>query len=661
MANSVPNLARPISSGMASHHDAASFRPDIEGLRAICVGAVVAFHAFPSALSGGFIGVDVFFVISGFLITQLLLREIEATGRVDLLDFWARRIRRILPAATLVLCATACLALFVAAVDTRLLGRHVIAAALFYYNWRQAGQAVDYLAQDDRDNPLLHYWSLAVEEQFYLVWPVVLSGLAVWLGGHVGAKRPGHLTTIGAAIGVLGLSSFGLCIYLTEASAAEAFFNTFVRAWQLLAGAAVAVLVMLGSRPGKVFAGGLGIAALGTLFASCVLISEKVAYPGFASLAPTLSAAAVIYAGTTSGTLTANFLSLAPLRYIGRISFSWYLWHWPLIVLASLVHNELGGHFSAGPVAWSAIVVSFLLAALTFRYVEQPARHSPVLNASKRKTFILGAGLIAAGVGTGFALKSFGPDEVPIGNGKFMSRTAMKQDRPIIYSDRCLLRFVDVNYAPCVYGDANGSKSVVLFGDSHAGNWFSALDVAAKKLGWRLVVRIKASCRPIDAPHFHDNGQEYRECKVWRDRVLVELAEIDPTLIVVSALSNTLPAEAELSVIRSLAEIAPTIVMRDTPKLPETPSDCLKRTGSPEKCSWELEQLMYSKAYPKTDASELPTGASILDLNSRICPDGRCRAITNGRVLMSDRHHLSDSYSKTLAGAFERVLREHSK
>ncbi|MBU1211494.1 MAG: acyltransferase [Alphaproteobacteria bacterium] len=637
-------------------HDAAGFRPDIEGLRALCVGAVVAFHAFPAMLPGGFIGVDVFFVISGFLITQLLVREIEATGRIDLVDFWARRIRRILPAATLVLCATAVMALFVSAIDARLIGRHIIAAALFYYNWRQAGEAVDYLAQDDRDNPLLHYWSLAVEEQFYLVWPLLLAGTALWLK-RCAPRQPAG-AAIGIVVGVIAVASLTYCVAVTWANPALAFFDTFARAWQLLAGAMAAVAAngMRSRRPG--LSGAIGVACVGVLIASCLLISERTAYPGVAAVAPTLAAALLLLFGGAPGAWPSAILSAAPLRYVGRISFSWYLWHWPLIVFAGMTaagSGEAPGEAQSAP-ALIAIAVSFSLAAATYRFVEQPFRHSVALKASRRKTYAVGALLIAAGAASGVAMRAFGPDTVALGNGTFMSLTAIKQDRPVIYSDRCLLRFEDVSYSPCVYGAAAGTRTVVLFGDSHAGNWFSAIDTAARKQGWRLLVRIKASCRPIEAEQIRGNGQPYPECEAWRSRVMAELIATKPDLIVVSSMTNPLPAASEQVTFRWLAGIAPTVVMRDTPVLPETPGDCLKRTSNAGDCVWRFEDLRSPNSYPKSKSADLPAGVSILDVNPRICPNGVCRAITDGRVLMSDKHHLSDSFSRTLAGEFERLL-----
>lgn len=223
-------------------------------------------------------GVDVFFVISGFLITQLLLREAQATGRIDLVAFWGRRIRRILPAAIFVLCAVALIALATSAVDGRLLGRHMIAAALSYYNWRQAAQGVDYLAQDDRDNPLLHYWSLAIEEQFYLVWPALLLALVVW--GRYGTNQ---YRVMFAATALLAVVSFAWSLSLTATMPSYAFFGTPARAWQLLTGALVALLPMGPARQSGVAA----TVSAAALLASFLALSDATPYPGLGAICAT--------------------------------------------------------------------------------------------------------------------------------------------------------------------------------------------------------------------------------------------------------------------------------------------------------------------------------------------------------------------------------------
>jgi len=642
------DIATPVS---AAHHS--TFRPDIEGMRAISVIAVVIFHAFPKHLPGGFIGVDVFFVISGFLITQLLLREIETTGSFSLAEFWARRIRRILPAATLVLCAVAALALVVPGIDPRIVGRQITAAALFYFNWRQAAQGVDYLAADERDNPVLHYWSLSVEEQFYLVWPLILAA-GVWL---MARRAQWRITTWLPliALPILALS-FVLCLETMSASRSLAFFSTFTRGWQLLAGALVTVALMRLPAPKPIVANILGLGAIGLLAAGFVGITESVPYPGYAALVPTVAAALLIYSGAywsaTRPAPVRSALSVAPLKYIGRISFSWYLWHWPLLAFVWLAYD------AASLSTWAAIAVSFLLAAATYRFIECPLRFSKRLQGSRRLTYAFGACLLVAGIGTGLGMRFLAPDKVHIGNGVMMSREAIKRDRPAIYSDRCLLRFDDIAYDACAYGDTGGARTVVLFGDSHAGNWFTPLDLAAQQQGWKLLVRIKASCSPVDVPMQRTDGTPYSECATWRENVLAELAASKPQLIIVGSASNGYPVAREAAILDRLAAIAPIVVMRDTPVLPEAPDRCLDRVADPAECAWPMDGLMQPRTYPQVAADALPKNARVVDLNDRICPEGLCRAVLDGRPVTFDPHHLSATFSATLTDAFDALLAE---
>ena len=392
------------------------------------------------------------------------------------------------------------------------------------------------------------------------------------------------------------------------------------------------------------------VAASGAaLLASFYCISDATPYPGLAALVPTAAAATLLYCGAHVTNATA-WLAWPSLRLVGRVSFSWYLWHWPLIVL--LGTTPLG--------LCAAIALSFLAAVATYHLIEQPARVSLVLRQSPYATYRFGALLLAVGVGAGFGMKHLAPEGVHIGGGVFVSATSIKWDRPAIFKDRCLLRHDDVAYGACAYGAAGGGQTVVLFGDSHAGNWFSGLEQAAGTLGWRLLVRVKAACHPVEAVQMRIDGREreYGECAAWRRNVLQELATIKPSLIVVASSVHSFPAASEHTVLERLSAIAPTIAMRDTPGLPLTTAACLRRASNPSDCTWRLSRLLSPHSYPKTRPADLPPGVRIVDLNHRVCPQDRCSAVTGGHVLMFDDHHFSNSFSVTLADEFEMLLRD---
>jgi len=610
----------------------------------------VLFHAFPAWLTGGFIGVDVFFVISGYLISRLLFNEVAASRSIDLLAFWQRRIRRILPAATFVLLCCAVLALIMPVLDGRMFGRHVIAAALFYYNVRLASNAVDYLGEPQDDNPLMHYWSLSVEEQFYLAWPLILL-MATRLVRGMGDRD--LLRLLALTVAGLWTASFVLGAYLVEVAPSWAFFGTASRSWQLLSGAFLALAELSGIRLVRRPAILLSIVAFAVLTASFAIISGRDPYPGALALVPTIAAALLMFANASASTPVGYALANPVVRYVGRISFSLYLWHWPILVFG---RHALG---DAPLLPLALIALALVLASLTYHFVEQPARYAKLATGSRAAVYSMGLSLIAAGGLTGLALRLAAPDNVHIGGNTYVSAEALRRDRPRIYSDQCLLRFRHVTYSPCIYGAPGARRTVVLFGDSHAGNWFVPLDAAAKSEGWRLLVRVKAACQPIDHVQMLREGggeREYTECSSWLKSVLAEIDALKPDLIVVAGTRHRFPVEAERRVLERLAAAGRLVIMRDTPWFPVNGVTCLRHHADPRQCEWSMAQVMIPQNYPKTPESRLPPRAQVLDLNDRICPGGVCRAALDGRVVMFDNHHLTASFAGTFTDVFRSLL-----
>ncbi|WP_072396849.1 acyltransferase family protein [Hyphomicrobium sp. CS1GBMeth3] len=621
------------------------FREDLEGLRGVCVAAVVLFHAFPDAVPGGFVGVDVFFVLSGFLITRLMLEEAAKQGRVNLLAFWCRRIRRILPVASLVIVAITVGAWMIPDADARDIGRSLLAASLFVFNLQRAADRAEYLAADDEYDPVLHYWSLGVEEQFYAAWPLLVAA-ALAFRGRTSAATLGMLTV------ALLLGSLATCLYLSVNDPVMAFFGTHARIWQLLVGGGVAMLDL--RRIGSLGAAShiAGIAALALLLASFFALDRE-GYPGAWALIPTLAAAFAIHVGADRRLVSSAILSGPVLRYLGRISFSLYLWHWPVLVFGALLFGR------ALPELLAMMAVSVGLAAATYHLYENPIRRNRWLAASPERTLALGAALVALTVSCALLVRYFGPDQVPLGDGTFISADAIKQDRPAIYGDRCLLRITDTAYGDCAFGDRVSSKTVVLFGDSHAANWFTPVNAAAEREGWRLLVRVKAACKPSDVPQRLTNGNPYPACQEWRDAVLAEIESLKPELVVVGSMSSKLPVDGEARVIARLAAAASEVVlMRDTPYLPETPAACLKRTSDALRCLWPVPQRKQS--FPATPAADLQPNVRVLDLNERICEGGVCKAVVGRSVTFFDKHHLTSSFATRFTDDFAAILKVSS-
>lgn len=358
---------------------------------------VLAFHAGLPFVPGGFAGVDVFFVISGFLITGLLVREVERCGRVSLLTFYARRAKRLLPAASLVLVVTGILSwLFIPRVRWAEIGGDLVASAAYLINWRLADRSVDYLAEDSVASPVQHYWSLAVEEQFYLVWPLLIV-LGAWLvKRHRLRTRP----VLGALLALVVVSSLGWSVVATAGQPETAYFVTTTRLWELGIGGLVAITSPFWQRLAPGPATAIAWAGLLALLLSATVLGAGTPWPGYAALLPTLGTAAVIAGGFSARSRgPVRLLGAAPMRDIGATSYSLYLWHWPLLVVAAAAWGELS--------LWQGVAIaalSYVPARLTYAFVENPIRSAPVMSRLPSLALAVGAACTVLGVGAGLTL-----------------------------------------------------------------------------------------------------------------------------------------------------------------------------------------------------------------------------------------------------------------
>ena len=641
------------------------FRGDIEGLRGIAVLAVVIYHFQLGIAPGGFVGVDVFFVLSGFLITGLLQREIARNGRISFAGFWARRVRRILPAATLVLLASLIgLIELISPLDIRHSAGDIGAAATFLINWRLAHNAVDYFARSEPPSIVLHYWSLAVEEQFYLLWPAALA-LALLL--HRRLPKTSATGVFMTVTSILWMVSFALTIYLASRNAPLAFFATTTRMWQLLTGALVALLVYRRTPYEHWLLSGIGWLGLAAVLAAVLLLADTNSYPGWTALLPTFGTAALIATGVGG---PAPLLAVFPLRFLGRISYSWYLWHWPFIWFG----NQTTPHMSL--IGQLALFIGSFCAGLTsYHLVESPARYNAYLVRSARLSLAFGVLLVAISLAAASITRwVYADPKIVLHDRSVIPISKVRNDLPRIYFDGCHLSEPLTKYADCEFGVPSGVDAVVLFGDSHAAQYFPALESAARQMGWQLLARTKSSCSPtVGALWNFEYRREYYECEIWRRAVLDEIRRKHPKLVIVASdldylstspttgqsatASHEVTIADERRLIDDLLRDAQSVVLiRDTPKFPTMPLRCLANNpGREHVCQWQLESSLPKERFP-VSLELLDPRVHVADLTPEICENGICNAVRNSIIQFHDDHHLSATGASTLAPQFVELL-----
>jgi peptidoglycan/LPS O-acetylase OafA/YrhL len=661
------------------------FRPDIEGLRAIAIGAVLLCHAGIPFLAGGYVGVDVFFVISGFLITRLLVGEIDRTGSVSLVRFYARRARRLLPLMLVVLAAVAlATALLLTPVRGKEVSGDIVSSALYVANWHFAAQSVDYFAQGVEPSPLQHIWSLAVEEQFYLAWPALLLGVT-WLWRRRGLPvRPVLWATVGAVFA----TSFVLGVHFTVEQPNAAYFSTVARAWELALGA---MLALLGARrlPG-VASAALGWAGLAAIVYAVFAFGPGTPFPGLAALVPTLGAAALILAGSAAAAGSpAGLLSLAPARYVGRISYAWYLWHWPVLIFAIALWGPL-----TVPLGIAAIAASWIPTALTHRWVEEPVRLSRSLALHPRRSLGLGLACTVAGLFVASLLVDSQPTlhTAPVAEVEGARALAHQttpqtravavrpnplwagKDRSRMYDDGCLVGIAGTHSNHCEYGDTDAKRTMFLFGDSHAMQYFPAVVRVARKHHWRLVTLAKAECTPASVTVYSETiGGEYGACDTWREQTLrrIESAGRGST-VVISGASDYIPLDeggndlsgpartaalldGQMATLRRLhrAGLRAAVIKDPPPAEDDVPGCVSAKLDDLVACSFPRVRREGDDIDARA-AIEAP-GASLVNLTGEICPDV-CRAVIGDALVYRDRSHLSATFARTLTPFLERGL-----
>ena len=682
------------------------FRPDVEGMRALAVVVVVLFHLRIGVFRGGFVGVDVFFVLSGFLITRLLLKELASTGTLALPNFWARRARRLLPASVLVLVATLVAGRWMLApLDQRTLAGDATAAGGFVVNFVFAHRSSDYFDSQTAHSPLLHFWSLAVEEQFYLLWPLVLVALA---------RRPRqYRRLLVAVILATGFASVVASVWLTEHYQKVAFYLLPARMGELLAGAAIATAGMAFTAVNATYRAALGWLGVVGIGVAVLTFEADAGFPGTQAMLPVLGTALVLVAGG-AGAATfgpARALSHPAGQWIGRHSYAIYLWHWPVLVLCEAEFGEL-----VLPVRIAVILLSVGLAAISLRLVEDPVRHARWLAADPRRGLALGAALCAVALGaasiakvsvprldsgtvataptlptaglpgpvptsadsvtpgSGAAVVSVAPATTvpvtlgPLEQGDLASlvaanRAVLEQgltvtdvpsnlrpslgavgsDRAQVYADGCVAVLRQTALSPCRYGDENAAITIVLYGDSHAAQWSPALIAIAESRGYELIVLAKGGC-PVSAVSIPNANS----CPTWRDKAVEFVAEERPDLVIVSQLSDYPSSDEEWSVglsttLQRLRPLAANVVvLGDNPPARVEPASCLSdHLRDADACIAERDDVVMDGRVSAEHTVASQLGVSFVDTTDWLCTDTACPVIIGDILLYRDVTHIT--------------------
>ncbi len=680
------------------------FRPELQALRAVAVALVVVYHLWPKYLPGGFVGVDVFFVISGYLITSHLLREVTRSGRIAVTGFWARRIRRLLPAAFTVLAVSAVATLlWLPRAVWQQTFVEIIASAVYGVNWVLAFNATDYLGAENDPSIVQHYWSLSVEEQFYIVWPllmVIAIAIAAWR-----ARRPGAVASTAArthAITIMLLivvvASFAYSIAETSASQPFAFFATPARAWEFGAGA---LLAIAGTSIDRVFAGARGDtlrsaaswAGLIIIAVSAFALNADSAFPGFIAAVPVIGTLLVIAAGTPRARWSPMVVGrLAPVQVVGDLSYSIYLWHWPLII----VYPHIVGRGRGVLGSLAIIALSVGLAWLTKRFIEDPVRNGAFWKARMLRSY----GIAVVGAVVTIALCAVPlvvienqrqatlasnaaalNDGVPCFGAAALADDAECPD-PFAIPDNLDTAFADADRGllsdktcktdaqggsevrRCDFGStAPDAVGLALIGNSHGNALASGLAPYSATQDWHLTTYFRQSC--LGDVRVGVGDAPSADCLAWTSKVLDEILADDTVSVVIyqsyqgfalgtdDEITPGEITEYERNVRTVWAELAQAgksvIVVSDVPGTrPDNTPECI--ANSPDEydpCSTNRFGFMTNNAMYV--AAEGTPGVTTIDLTRYFCDDKRCHSLIGGVVVYFDSHHLTATYARTLA------------
>ena len=673
------------------------FRPDVEGLRAVAVALVVLYHAGLPGLTGGFVGVDVFFVISGFVITGLLLRERAASGRTSTLDFYARRVRRILPVATLVILLTvaACYVLL-GSVNGNNVADDGRWAAVFLANFHFLEVGTNYLQSLRPPSPLQHYWSLSVEEQFYIVFPTLFLVVAAL------RSRLSTRLRMTAVLGAVIVASFTWSVVQTHLHPAAAYFSPLTRAWELALGGLVAVCTPWLKRLEGQLATVMTWAGLAAIIYASFRFDALTPYPGSAVAVPVVGAALVIAGGAVVPARGAeSVLGLGGMQWVGRRSYSLYLWHWPLLIIAAEYLSKTHLTFLQNvPLVAAAVVLSMA----SYRFLENPVRHLKTPSGPTVAVGALGVLATVALLSVVISVETVVPPRyhvVPAANTAEVVRQVAAAPRitslppnlepSLSQAGNDWAAWNGNLYTPCAdtadisayseklcaLGDAGSTHTMIAIGDSHTIMWLPAYQAMAKANHLRLFVLVKYFCPAalvtvVNPPGAGNIGGPYESCISWHNWVVAVINSIKPDLVVVSqdSLYKT-PATAtskpdffsEAAWRKGVTSLFDAMKIPDQdkvflgniPMLPTSGPACLaQHPGDVQACSAPVAQSLVH-LNPAEQAGTLAAHARYVETTPWFC-SATCTAVVKNYGVYLDQFHVTGTYAKYLTNVLAEGL-----
>lgn len=639
-------------------------RTDIQALRALAIVSVLVFHVWPERLTGGYVGVDIFFVISGYLITGQLWRQEQRTGKVDFKDFWARRARRLLPASLLVIALTTVATFFFTTASWfNKVHNEAYGATVYVQNWVLIKKVTNYLTDDGTKSPFQHFWSLSVEEQYYIFWPILL--FAALLLVRTFPKIFKNKVVLLTLLTVILVASFAFSVWQTRELPKEAYFNTFTRAWEFAAGALLAIAT---SGANSAEANALAakrspiwfIAGVLLMGYSIFVFTDQTPFPSFWAAIPVLGAVLTLHGGQSASRLVpARVMAIKPIQFLGDISYSLYLWHWPILILAPWIlptNVDMWGRFAI-------VAISIVMGWLSKKYIEDPVRFGWLSTLKPGKQLLASGIAMAVVLVSVFGLNIVAKDQLKNSYGNTQLTPPLSNlDKGVraAESGDCKVSREENKFFTCQKGDPKGSIRVALIGDSHTRQWFVPVDNLAFKYHWNLTMISKSACTVVDADLYPENLTHY-SCKGWNQKLQEYLDSQPPFDLIINSNSSLVTqgradvGEAFASFVKkATARGTQFLLIHDTPKPKDNFIPCIEMYGAKaaQRCSIPVAGGL-TPADPMPAAVKGLKNVIVADFTSLFCSAKTCPPVIGKIIVYRDNSHITSTWAHHLQPQLE--------